>query len=93
MAVPFSTIHRWDFCRALYMSHYNNKIVLSATDFFHDAPQLHHFDNKIGLCDDCFAERCICRTITTKFSLAMIFVEKSKINTHFLIDLHNIRIL
>ena len=47
MAVPFSTIHRWDFCRALYMSHYNNKIVLSATDFFHDAPQLHYFDNKI----------------------------------------------
>jgi hypothetical protein len=47
MAVRFSTIHRWDFCRALYRSHYNNKIVLSATAFFHDAPQLHHFDNKI----------------------------------------------
>ena len=29
MAVPFSTIHRWDFCRALYLSHYNKKIVFN----------------------------------------------------------------
>ena len=49
MAVPFSTIHRWDFCRALYLSHYNNKILFS--------------------------------------------YEFCKKNMHFLIYLHNIRIL
>ena len=44
MAVRFSTIHRWDFCRALYRSYYNNKIYVTRINFLLIVKKISFFD-------------------------------------------------